>query len=176
MPDNYGKPRWQFAASQQLGRCTSRPSSNCATAIKAEGIGELELIQGELDAVQADLRRDLAYAELRNSCGQVFASAGINLLPSTLPSMSWGRRQYGAWPGGTHLAGWRTVGPQPSAPEVVWFRLINLRLLSRHCSRGASGRCKVILRDNDVARLWLDSGLDSLDGIGSNCPALLSSV
>ena len=53
---------------------------------QAQGIGELELIQGELNALQADLRRDLAYAELRNSYGQVFASAGLDPLPQTLPS------------------------------------------------------------------------------------------
>ncbi|WP_232531746.1 hypothetical protein [Pseudomonas sp. R32] len=91
MPDNYGEPRWQFATSQQSGRCASRSLSNCATAIKAEGIGEPELIQGELDAVQADLRPDLAYAELRNSYEQVFASARLNLLLSTLPSNELGQ-------------------------------------------------------------------------------------
>lgn len=53
---------------------------------QAQGIGELELIQGELNALQADLRRDLAYAELRNSYGQLFASVGLDPLPEQLPS------------------------------------------------------------------------------------------
>ncbi|MNE68767.1 hypothetical protein D3C80_1644450 [compost metagenome] len=36
--------------------------------------------------MQADLRHDLAYAELRNSYGQLFASAGLDPLPETLSS------------------------------------------------------------------------------------------
>ncbi|MDH0892663.1 transporter, partial [Pseudomonas sp. GD03875] len=53
---------------------------------KAQSIGELELIQAELNTLQADLRRDLAYAELRNSYGQLFASVGLDPLPKELPS------------------------------------------------------------------------------------------
>ena len=55
---------------------------------KAQGIGELELIQGELNSLQTALRRDLAYAELRNSYGQLFASVGLDPLPDNLPSNS----------------------------------------------------------------------------------------
>ncbi|AHG43665.1 hypothetical protein N018_20165 [Pseudomonas syringae CC1557] len=44
------------------------------------------MIQGELNTLQADLRRDLAYADLRNAYGQIFASAGLDPLPSELPS------------------------------------------------------------------------------------------
>jgi len=53
---------------------------------KAQGIGELELIQGELNLLQANLRRDLAYADLRNAYGQVFASVGLDPLPEELSS------------------------------------------------------------------------------------------
>jgi len=55
---------------------------------QAQGIGELELIQGELNTLQADLRRDLAYAELRNSYGQLFASVGLDPLPESIASDS----------------------------------------------------------------------------------------
>ena len=44
------------------------------------------MIQGELNTLQARLRRDLAYAELRNAYGQVFASVGLDPLPSQVQS------------------------------------------------------------------------------------------
>ena len=39
-----------------------------------------------MNALQADLRRDLAYAELRNSYGQLFASVGLDPLPDQVSS------------------------------------------------------------------------------------------
>jgi len=48
---------------------------------KAGSIGELQLIQGELNAVNTSLRNDLAYAELRNAYGQVFVTVGLDPLP-----------------------------------------------------------------------------------------------
>jgi hypothetical protein len=53
---------------------------------QAAGIGELDLIQGELNNLQADLRRDLSYADLRNAYGQIFASAGLDPLPDQVQS------------------------------------------------------------------------------------------
>ncbi len=53
---------------------------------QANSIGELQLIQGELNALNADLRQDRAYAELRNTYGQIISSVGLDLLPKTLPS------------------------------------------------------------------------------------------
>ena len=46
----------------------------------------MQLIQGELNALNASLRQDLAYAELRNTYGQIFSTIGLDLLPKTLPS------------------------------------------------------------------------------------------
>ncbi|MNI91941.1 hypothetical protein D3C73_1496660 [compost metagenome] len=36
--------------------------------------------------MQADLRRDLSYADLRNAYGQIFASAGLDPLPDQVQS------------------------------------------------------------------------------------------
>lgn len=83
---NFNEARRQFATSQQLVSLDQQIIEQLRNRHQAQGIGELELIQGELNALQADLRRDLAYAELRNSYGQVFASAGLDPLPSSLPS------------------------------------------------------------------------------------------
>lgn len=83
---NFNEAQRQFQTSQQLAQLDSQIAEQMRNRYKAQGIGELELIQGELNALQADLRRDLAYAELRNSYGQLFASVGLDPLPKELPS------------------------------------------------------------------------------------------
>ncbi|NQD95084.1 TolC family protein [Pseudomonas sp. CrR25] len=83
---NFNEAQRQFHTSQQLSQLDSQIAEQLRNRYRAQGIGELELIQGELNALQADLRRDLAYAELRNSYGQLFASIGLDPLPAELPS------------------------------------------------------------------------------------------
>ena len=83
---NFNEAQRQFQTSQQLAGLDSQIVEQLRNRYKAQGIGELELIQGELNALQANLRRDLSYAELRNSYGQLFASAGLDPLPEQLPS------------------------------------------------------------------------------------------
>lgn len=83
---NFREAQRQFQTSQQLAGLDSQIVEQLRNRYQAQGIGELDLIQGELNTLQADLRRDLAYAELRNSYGQLFASAGLDPLPDQLPS------------------------------------------------------------------------------------------
>lgn len=83
---NFHEAQRQFQTSQQLAQLDSQIAEQLRNRYKAQAIGELDLIQGELNALQADLRRDLAYAQLRNSYGQLFASAGLDPLPAELPS------------------------------------------------------------------------------------------
>jgi len=82
---NYNEARRQFVTTQELASLDNEIVGQLRNRRQAQGIGELDLIQGELNALQADLRRDLAYAELRNSYGQVFASAGVDPLPGNSP-------------------------------------------------------------------------------------------
>lgn len=83
---NFREAQRQFNTSQELAQLDGQIAEQLRNRHKAQGIGELNLIQGELNALQADLRRDLAYAELRNSYGQLFATIGLDPLPSELPS------------------------------------------------------------------------------------------
>lgn len=83
---NFREAQRQFITSQQLAELDGEIAGQLRNRHQAQSIGELELIQAELNALQADLRRDLAYAELRNSYGQLFASVGLDPLPQTLPS------------------------------------------------------------------------------------------
>lgn len=83
---NFREAQRQFMTSQQLAELDGEIAGQLRNRHQAQSIGELELIQAELNALQADLRRDLAYAELRNSYDQLFASVGLDPLPQTLPS------------------------------------------------------------------------------------------
>lgn len=83
---NYREALRQFKTSQQLSNIDGQIVGQLRNRNQAAGIGELELIQGELNNLQADLRRDLAYADLRNAYGQIFASAGLDPLPPEVSS------------------------------------------------------------------------------------------
>lgn len=85
---NFREAQRQFQTSQQLAGLDGQIVEQLRNRYQAQGIGELELIQGELNTLQADLRRDLAYAELRNSYGQLFASVGLDPLPENVASDS----------------------------------------------------------------------------------------
>lgn len=85
---NYREALRQFRTSEQLAGLDGQIVEQLRNRHRAQGIGELELIQGELNTLQADLRRDLAYAELRNSYGQLFASVGVDPLPESVASDS----------------------------------------------------------------------------------------
>ena len=85
---NFREAQRQFRTSQQLAGLDGQIVEQLRNRYQAQGIGELDLIQGELNALQAQLRQDLAYAELRNSYGQLFASVGLDPLPETVASDS----------------------------------------------------------------------------------------
>ena len=92
----------------------------------AERSGELDLIREEMAELLAGLRKDVAYAELQNSYGRVFVTAGLDPLPSTptkvdIPSLSGAMREkMDAWnkgevavvlkPLSDQVAPWRGAG------------------------------------------------------------------
>ncbi|MCG4454791.1 TolC family protein [Pseudomonas sp. MMS21-TM103] len=83
---NFNEAQRQFRTSQELASLDRQIVEQLRNRYQAQGIGELELIQGELNTLQADLRRDLSYAEMRNAYGQLYSSAGLDPLPRELPS------------------------------------------------------------------------------------------
>ncbi|WP_456024095.1 TolC family protein [Pseudomonas protegens] len=83
---NYQEALRQFKTNQQLSDIDGQIVGQLRNRHQAAGIGELDLIQGELNNLQADLRRDLSYADLRNAYGQIFASAGLDPLPDQVQS------------------------------------------------------------------------------------------
>lgn len=83
---NYNESLRQYKTSAELRDLDSQIAQQLRNRYQAHSIGELQLIQGELNALNADLRQDLAYAELRNTYGQIISSVGLDLLPKMLPS------------------------------------------------------------------------------------------
>ncbi|MDH4559409.1 TolC family protein [Pseudomonas sp. BN411] len=82
---NYHEAQRQFQTSQQLAELDGQIAEQLRNRYKTQSIGELDLIQGELNTLQAQLKRDLSYAELRNAYAQLFVSAGVDPLPESLP-------------------------------------------------------------------------------------------
>lgn len=54
----------------------------------SQSVGDLAVIREDLNELLAELRRDVAYAELQNNYGKVFVSMGIDPLPDGFGSMS----------------------------------------------------------------------------------------
>lgn len=102
---NYNEAVRQFHTSEELSRLDEQIAEQLRNRFQTQNIGELELIQGELNNLQTQLKRDLSYAELRNAYAQLYVSAGTDLLPDSLPDgnlqtiasalqaseMNWGR-------------------------------------------------------------------------------------
>jgi outer membrane protein TolC len=55
---------------------------------QAQSIGDLTVIRENLNALLAELRRDVAYAELQNNFGKVLVSMGLDPLPEGFGSMN----------------------------------------------------------------------------------------
>jgi dsDNA-binding SOS-regulon protein len=55
-----------------------RITEQVKNANTAQRTGKLEMIREELNLVLAELRRDVAYADMQNSYGRVFASMGLD--------------------------------------------------------------------------------------------------
>lgn len=82
---NYNEAVRQFRTSEELASLDGQIAEQLRNRYKTQNIGELELIQGELNNLQAQLKQDLSYAELRNAYAQLYVSSGTNLLPDSLP-------------------------------------------------------------------------------------------
>lgn len=80
---NFNEAQRQYRTGKELQKLDGDILAQLNNRYQAGNIGELQLIQGELNAVNTSLRNDLAYAELRNAYGQIFVTAGLDPLPET---------------------------------------------------------------------------------------------
>lgn len=65
----------------------TRIKDQVAVAMNADSSGELELIKEDLNLLLAELRRDVAYADLQNSFGRIMVTMGMDPLPEGFGEM-----------------------------------------------------------------------------------------
>ncbi|WP_107851569.1 TolC family protein [Oceanimonas marisflavi] len=70
-----------FELADRYLQVAHRISEQTANAARMKRTSELELIRESLNTLLAELRRDVAYADLQNSYGRIFVSMGMDLLP-----------------------------------------------------------------------------------------------
>ena len=124
----YENATQQFETSTEYLEVVRKIRSQASQMRSAERNGEMDLIREEMAELLADLRRDVAFAELHNSYGRVFATAGLDPLPldSRAPTDiaglarqmreqldAWGRGEVGVvlTPLASQVKPWRGPGP-----------------------------------------------------------------
>lgn len=102
----FEQARQQFSTATDYLAVVKRIREQRRLLRSAERSGELELIREELTEMLSELRRDVAYADLQNSYGRVFVTAGLDPLPDALEDPSLGglaraiRSRFDAWQSG----------------------------------------------------------------------------
>jgi outer membrane protein TolC len=82
---NFNEAVRQFHTSEELASLDGQIAEQLRNRYQTQNIGELELIQGELNNLQTQLKRDLSYAEMRKAYAQLYISSGADPLPDSLP-------------------------------------------------------------------------------------------
>lgn len=80
----FHQARKEYATAGRYLDVARRISGQMRASAEAQRSGELQMIREELNGVLAELRRDVAHAEMQNSFGQIFASMGLDPLPETM--------------------------------------------------------------------------------------------
>lgn len=75
---------WRVA--QDVAKVERRYTAAIHDQVDAQRRGELDYIQAEFEALIADLRADLAFAETQNAAGNILVTMGFDPLPETLSS------------------------------------------------------------------------------------------
>lgn len=77
----YQEARQSYDLAEKYLSVSKRISEQAKAAHDMQQGGELELIRENLNALLAELRRDVAYADLQNSFGRIFVSMGLDIVP-----------------------------------------------------------------------------------------------
>jgi outer membrane protein TolC len=85
---NFVQARQEYAVSEDYLSVSKRLTKQTRDAQKVAKFGELEVIRQEASLLLAQMRRDIAFAELQNSFGTIYASVGVDVVPSNLSDMS----------------------------------------------------------------------------------------
>ncbi|MBC7951110.1 MAG: TolC family protein [Rhodospirillaceae bacterium] len=72
----------EFRTATELNQVESAILDQTSAAQRTERSSEMELISAEVNSVLAELRRDMAFADVTNAMGRVFLTAGADPLPA----------------------------------------------------------------------------------------------
>ncbi|MEH6671010.1 TolC family protein [Halopseudomonas sp.] len=78
---HYQQAMKSFDLADSYLQVAQRIGEQTANAASSQRSSELDNIRESLNALLAELRRDVAYADLQNSYGRMFVSMGMDLLP-----------------------------------------------------------------------------------------------
>ncbi|GAA3536500.1 TolC family protein [Zobellella aerophila] len=78
---DYNESRKSFDLAERYLQVANRINEQTVNAARMQRTSELDLIRESLNTLLAELRRDVAYADLQNSYGRVFVTMGMDLLP-----------------------------------------------------------------------------------------------
>lgn len=81
---NYLEAQNSYDMAAELADIDSRILDQISAAGQARQVGELTIIQAELNDLVAQLRLDLAFANVQNAMGQVYLTIGADPLPASL--------------------------------------------------------------------------------------------
>ena len=85
---NFVQARQEYATAEDFLSVSQRLTKQTRDAQKVAKFGELEVIRQEASLLLAQMRRDIAFAELQNSFGTVYASIGMDIVPDDKSDMT----------------------------------------------------------------------------------------
>lgn len=85
---NFVQARQEYATAEDFLSVSQRLTKQTRDAQKVAKFGELEVIRQEASLLLAQMRRDIAFAELQNSFGTVYASIGMDIVPDHKSDMT----------------------------------------------------------------------------------------
>jgi outer membrane protein TolC len=85
---SYRQANELYQTNQQVAEVDADILEQLQRTQAAQANGQLAVIRGELNALVADLRRDLAFARVQNALGQVYVTVGADPLPDEIVEAS----------------------------------------------------------------------------------------
>ena len=76
-----GEARAQYATSSRIAETQDDIVAQLRSGARLGVMNEMEAVLAELEAVRTALDRDLAFVEIEESFGRIFAAAGADILP-----------------------------------------------------------------------------------------------
>ncbi|MFC4260925.1 TolC family protein [Marinobacter lacisalsi] len=104
-----------FDLSDDYLQVARRIGEHTENSARAQRSSKLDLIRESLNTVLAELRRDVAYAEVQNSYGRLFVTIGMDLVPEAYNGLSIDELSQQV---GTRFEDWKSgqMTPVPEAP------------------------------------------------------------